>query len=230
MIAGVVDTGDKFLTSVNDTGEQLSPVTTTPAINLLQVTRTRTPWRWGAAKDRRKLKGTNRWYLRPPKSDTAADGVIGTVMKSFIQRHSTHPDQRPLRPPKVKFEVVLAASGASYQDVRGAYGCNFSWRFQWHHRRPCPTSAAGNITDLSRCAERTGLYRQYSLSPMKNLSTVSLTRKIVYLRCCWHRRTIYWRWKWKISINSIFRCKVHPTKLLYLKIFHFYPRCRWHRW
>jgi hypothetical protein len=36
VIAGVVDTGDKFLTSVNvtgsdnDTGEQLSPVTTTP--------------------------------------------------------------------------------------------------------------------------------------------------------------------------------------------------------
>ncbi len=47
------------------------------------------------------------------------------------------------------FEVVLAASGASYQDVRGAYRCNFSWRFQWHHGRPCPTSAAGDITDLS---------------------------------------------------------------------------------
>ncbi len=48
------------------------------------MTRTRTPRRWGAAKDRRKLKGTNRWYLRPPKSDTAADGIIGTVMKSCI--------------------------------------------------------------------------------------------------------------------------------------------------
>jgi hypothetical protein len=67
-IAGVNDTGDKFLTGVNDngeqfttgdkdTGEQLSPVTL--AINLLPVTRTRTPWRWGAANDRRKLKGTN---------------------------------------------------------------------------------------------------------------------------------------------------------------------------
>ncbi len=65
MIAGVIDTGDKFLTSVNvtggdnNTGEQLSPVTTTPAINLLPVTRTRMPWRWGAAKNRRKLKGIN---------------------------------------------------------------------------------------------------------------------------------------------------------------------------
>jgi hypothetical protein len=52
VIAGVVDTGDKFLAGFNDTGEQLSPVTTTPAINLLPVTRTRPPWRWGAAKDR----------------------------------------------------------------------------------------------------------------------------------------------------------------------------------
>ncbi len=69
VMAGVVDTGDKFLTGDNDTGdndtgdndtgEQLSRVTTTPAINLLPVTRTRTPWRWGAAKDRSKLKGTN---------------------------------------------------------------------------------------------------------------------------------------------------------------------------
>jgi hypothetical protein len=42
--------------------------------------------------------------------------------------------------------------------------------------RPCPTSAAEDITDLSRCAERTGLCRQYSLLPMKNLSTVSLTQ------------------------------------------------------
>jgi hypothetical protein len=34
VIAGVVDTGDKFLTCVNDTGEQLSAATTTLAINL----------------------------------------------------------------------------------------------------------------------------------------------------------------------------------------------------
>ena len=30
----------------------------------------------------------------------------------------------------------LVASGASDQDVWGLYGCNFSWRFQWHHWRP----------------------------------------------------------------------------------------------
>ncbi len=49
MIARVVDTGDKFIV---DTGDQLSAVTTTPAINLSPVTRTRTPWRWGAAKEK----------------------------------------------------------------------------------------------------------------------------------------------------------------------------------
>jgi hypothetical protein len=100
VIAGVVDTGeqfmagdndsgDKFIAGDNDTGEQLSPVTTTQAINLLPVTRTRTPWRREAAKDRRKLKGINRRYLRPPKSATAADVVIGTAMKSCIQKHPT---------------------------------------------------------------------------------------------------------------------------------------------
>jgi hypothetical protein len=56
MIAGVVDTGNKFI----DTGEKILPVTMTPVINLLPVTRPRTLWRWGAAKDRRKLKETNR--------------------------------------------------------------------------------------------------------------------------------------------------------------------------
>ncbi len=34
------------------------------------------------------------------------------------------------------------------QDVRGLYRCVFSWRFQWDHRRPCPTSTAGDIADL----------------------------------------------------------------------------------
>jgi hypothetical protein len=32
MIAGDNDTADKFFTGIKDTGEQLSPVTTTPAI------------------------------------------------------------------------------------------------------------------------------------------------------------------------------------------------------
>jgi hypothetical protein len=74
VIAGVVDTGEQFITGDtgnnfvagdNDTGEQLSPVTMTPA-NLLPVTRTKTPWRWGAAKERSKLNGINWRFLRPP--------------------------------------------------------------------------------------------------------------------------------------------------------------------
>jgi hypothetical protein len=101
VIAGVVVTGDNFIAGDNDIGEQLSPVL------LLSVTTTRTPWRWGAAKDRRKLKGINRRYLRPPKSATAADGVIGTAMKSCIQNYPTHLDQRPLRPPKLNNAVLV---------------------------------------------------------------------------------------------------------------------------
>ncbi len=54
VITSVVDTGDKFIV---DTGDQLSAVTTTLAINLSPVTRTRTPWRWGAAKNRKKVEG-----------------------------------------------------------------------------------------------------------------------------------------------------------------------------
>ncbi len=80
----------------NYTGELLSPVTTTPAINLLPVTRTRMTSRWGAAKDRKKLKRTNQRYLQPSMLDTAADGVIGTAMKSCIHKV----EQRPMRPPK----------------------------------------------------------------------------------------------------------------------------------
>jgi hypothetical protein len=54
-----------FLTGINDTGEK-SPVSTTPAINCID--------------DRGLLLLQN--YLRPPKSATAADIVIGTAMKT----------------------------------------------------------------------------------------------------------------------------------------------------
>ncbi len=56
---------------------------------------------------------------------------------------------RPRRPEVslVWFGVALATSGASDQGVMGVvYGRAFAWPFQWHHRRPCPTSAAGYIT------------------------------------------------------------------------------------
>ncbi len=41
----------------------------------------------------------NQRYLRPPMSNTAADGLIETAMQICIYRHPTHPDQRSLRPP-----------------------------------------------------------------------------------------------------------------------------------
>jgi hypothetical protein len=44
--------------------------------------------------------------------------------------------------------MVSTASGASDQGVWGLYRSVLSWRFQWDHRRPCPTSAAGDIADL----------------------------------------------------------------------------------
>jgi hypothetical protein len=122
VIAGVVDIGDKFFV---DTGDQLSAVTTTPAINLSPVTRTRTPWRWGAAKDRRKLKGINRRYLRPPKSATAADDVIGTAMKSCIHTHTTHLDQRPLRPPKLNNAVLVCSSFGGLRGLRATPAITF---------------------------------------------------------------------------------------------------------
>ncbi len=37
----------------------------------------------------------------------AADGVIGTAMKSCIQKHPTHLDQRPLRPLKLNNAVLV---------------------------------------------------------------------------------------------------------------------------
>jgi hypothetical protein len=74
-------------------------------------------------------------YLRPPKSATAADIVIGTAMKT---RKGT--SQTLIRGPggrqsyfKPKWHyLVLAASGASDQDVWGVFGV-----------------AAGDIADLS---------------------------------------------------------------------------------
>jgi hypothetical protein len=101
-------------------------VTTTQAINLLPVTRTRTPWRWGAAKEGKNvIAGVNNtanklfagvndtadkvFHRRPPKSATAANIVIGTAMKSCFHKHPTHLDQRPLRPSKLN-NAVLAAS------------------------------------------------------------------------------------------------------------------------
>jgi hypothetical protein len=60
--------------------------------------------------------GENRRYLWPSMSDTAADGVIGTAMKSCIHRHPTHLDQKPLRLPKL---LQTKTALFSFGDLRG---------------------------------------------------------------------------------------------------------------
>jgi hypothetical protein len=72
-------------------------------------------------------------YLRPPKSATAANIVIGTAMK--MRKGTSHTlikgrgGRQSYFKPKRHY-LVLAASGASDQDLWDVFGCNFSWRFQ----------------------------------------------------------------------------------------------------
>ncbi len=77
--------------------------------------------------------------------------------------------------------LVLAASEASDQYVWGVFGCNFSWRFQWHHRRLWSTSAAGEIANLSPSTFSFPWQLPTSMAslilwPAINLSPVSLSR------------------------------------------------------
>jgi hypothetical protein len=98
-------------------GKMLSPVSTTPAINCID--------------DRGLLLLQN--YLWPPKSATAADIVIGTAMKTRKGTSQTlirGPGGRQSNFKPKRHYLVLAASGASDQDVWGVFGCNFSWQFQ----------------------------------------------------------------------------------------------------
>jgi len=85
---GVVDNGNKFIAGDINTSDKFTAGDNNK--DAMGV---------GTAKDRRKLKGPNRRYLRPSKSYTASNGVIGIAMRSCIHRDPTHPDQRPLRLP-----------------------------------------------------------------------------------------------------------------------------------
>ncbi len=49
---------------------------------------------------------TGDYFIEKSVISPAADGVIGTAMKSCIQKH-THLDQRPLRPPKLKNAILV---------------------------------------------------------------------------------------------------------------------------
>ncbi len=68
-------------------------------------------------------------YLRPPKSATAADIVIGTAMKMRKGTSQTlirGPGGRLIYFKPKRHYLVLGTSGASDQDVWGVFGCNFS--------------------------------------------------------------------------------------------------------
>jgi hypothetical protein len=93
-----------------------------------------------------RIENENRQYLQLLMSDTAAEVVTWTAMKSSIHKHPTHLDQRPLRPPKLphfkpkQHYLVLAALGASDQDVWGVNGfhggSNDTIGGRVQHRRP----------------------------------------------------------------------------------------------
>ncbi len=80
--------------------------------------------------------------------------------------------------------LVLAASEASKQDVWGASGCNFSWRFQWHHRRPCPTPTAEDIADFRPWFDPVkfrAIIRYAFISRSFELTWFALLRSYLYL-------------------------------------------------
>ncbi len=101
-----------------------SPVSTTPPINFS----TGDKLCWGQRSVLLCKAISGRWSQpRLPNSHEKA------------QRHLTHPDQRPRRPPKLlQTKTALFSFGGLrglWSRCVGVYGCNFSWRFQWHRGR-----------------------------------------------------------------------------------------------
>jgi len=56
-VAGDNDTGDNFVAGDNDTGEQLSPVTTTPAINFIAGHKNKDAIEVGSCQGKEKVEG-----------------------------------------------------------------------------------------------------------------------------------------------------------------------------
>jgi hypothetical protein len=80
-----------------------------------------------------------------------------------------------------QYYLVLAASGASDQDVWGIYECNFLWLFQWHHWRPCLKSTAREIVIFLLSLAAPHLHGVLVLVTGDNFSLVSLTLVITLL-------------------------------------------------
>jgi hypothetical protein len=106
----------------------LSPVSLTLAINCSLVSTT--PPAINCIDDRGLLLLQN--YLQPPKSAGAPILSLNTAMKT--RKGTSHTlirgpgGRQNYFKPKWHY-LVLAASGASDQDVWDVYECNFSWRF-----------------------------------------------------------------------------------------------------
>ncbi len=183
-----------------DTGDQLSA-----------VTRTRTPWRWGSAKDRRKLKGINRRYLRPPKSATAADDVTETAMKSCIHTHPTHLDKRPLRPPKLNNAVLVCSS---FGGLRGLRACEGPLRLLV--AVPMTISAAVAVFGGRGRLRRPKLVLQKAQTSVVIGGIVDTgdTGDNIFPRCRWYRSEItkrpkiYRRCQWHRR-KTVHRCQRH---------------------
>ncbi len=148
----------------------LSPVSTTPLINCSLVSTT-PPIKFSTTGRRSrprppKLSLEQPWKGAKAPQDTLVRGPGGRQNYFKPKRHY----------------LVLAAPGASYQDVWGVYRCNFSWWLQWHCWQPWPTSAAGDIADLS---PSTFFYLwQFPTS----IASLFLAPAIIYHLCRCHRR------------------------------------------
>ncbi len=121
--------------------------------------------------------GTNRWYLRPPKWDTAANSVIGTAMKSWIHRHPAHLGKWPLRPP-----ILLQTKTAifSFGGLSGLWsGCVGCLGMQLFEAVPMTLTPSAAVSDFSS-------RRYFHLSP----STISIPWHCSppSWRHCWHRQ------------------------------------------
>ena len=105
-------------------GKMLSPVSLTPAINCSPVSTT--PPAINCIDDRVLLLLQN--YLRPLKSATAADIVIGHCCKTISGRRS-----RP-RPPILSLDTAMKTrKGTSHTLIRGPGGRQNYFKPKWHY-------------------------------------------------------------------------------------------------
>ncbi len=140
-----------------------SPVSTTPPINFSSTI---------YCIDNKALFflqiGTNRWYLRTTKLDTAADGVIGTAMKSC----TLHILMRPLRPLKLLQSNLVLVTGNKFIASVVFNGDNCLQVSLTPVRNLLPVSTTPAITENLWQGLLAGVI---NLSLAINLSPVSLT-------------------------------------------------------